>query len=193
VSFGAARLAPGSAGLVLFVAWAFCFAAPTPAQQQGEDEVPPPPVEDIEEPVIEDLPPGPEGDLIEEILSRGEAALESGQVYDPANRRDPFRSLVRVIEQVRQTGPRPEGLAGLLIDEVSITGIWQTQNGPVAQVQSSHDPRSFLLRPGDRVFDGEVLAVRYVRGEGGEVVFRQVVQDPDSPRPFREVVKRLKP
>jgi hypothetical protein len=191
VSPGASRVAPGAAALVLCVGWAVCFAAPAPAQQEGDD-VPPPPVEDIEEPVIEELPQGGLEE-IEEILSRGEQALESGDVYDPANRRDPFRSLVRVIEQAREVGPRPEGIEGLLIDETSITGIWETQSGPVAQVQSSHDPRSFLLRPGDRVFDGEVIAVRYVRGAGGEVVFRQVVQDPDSPRPFREVVKRLNP
>jgi hypothetical protein len=160
----------------------------------GEEEVPPPPVEDVEEPLIDELPVSEaEGDLIDDILSRSEEAFDTGVVYDPGDRRDPFRSLLRVAEPVREAGPRPEGLPGLLIDELSVTGLWETQSGPVAQVQSSDNPVSFLLRPGDQLFDGEVLSIRYVRGEGGEVVFRQVIQDPDAPRPFREVTKRLNP
>jgi hypothetical protein len=174
-----------------------CWSAALPAAAQppeSDDAVPPPPVEDIEEPVIEDLPISEaEGDLIEEILSRGEEALDSGQVYDPGDRRDPFRSLVRVTEAPPVSGPRSKDKDGLLIDELTITGIWQTRSGPVAQVQSSDNPVSFLLNEGDQLFDGEVLTIRYVRGEGGEVIFRQVVQDPDAPRPFREVTKRLKP
>ncbi|HUP21740.1 MAG TPA: hypothetical protein VNB06_02220 [Thermoanaerobaculia bacterium] len=176
---------------LLFLLFAF-LSAPVAAQQ--EDEVPPPPVEDIEEPVLEDLPMSDiETDLIDEILSRGEEALESGQVYDPADRRDPFRSLVRITMPPTATGPRSRDKDGLLIEELTVTGIWQTRGGPVAQVQSSDNPVSFLLNEGDQLFDGEVLAIRYVRGEGGEVVFRQVVQDPDAPRPFREVTKRLNP
>jgi hypothetical protein len=163
-------------------------------QPPGEDEVPPPPVEEIEEPILEDLPISEaEDDLIDEILDRGAEALESGEVYDPGDRRDPFRSLVRVTAPPIPTGPRSRDKDGLLIDELTITGIWQTRSGPVAQVQSSDNPVSFLLREGDQLFDGEVLRIRYVRGEGGEVVFRQVVQDPDAPRPFREVTKNLKP
>lgn len=182
-----------TAAFLLLLCW--LSALPAAAQPpEGDDTVPPPPVEDIEEPVIEDLPISEaEGDLIEEILSRGEEALDSGQVYDPGDRRDPFRSLVRVTEPPAVSGPRSKDKDGLLIDELTITGIWQTRTGPVAQVQSSDNPVSFLLNEGDQLFDGEVLTIRYVRGEGGEVVFRQVVQDPDAPRPFREVTKRLKP
>jgi hypothetical protein len=192
-----AGLTAAAAATLLLVLGGLVLPAGSAAAQpppSDDEQVPPPPVEDIEEPIIEELPVSEaEGDLIEEILTRGEEALESGQVYDPGDRRDPFRSLVRVTEVATPSGPRSKDKDGLLIDELVVTGIWQTRSGPVAQVQSSDNPVSFLLNEGDQLFDGEVLTIRYVRGEGGEVVFRQVVQDPDAPRPFREVTKRLKP
>lgn len=174
---------------VLWLASGLAFAQPP-----VEEDVPPPPVEDIEEPLLDEPPVSEaEGAMIDDLLSGGEEALDTGDVYDPGSRRDPFRSLLRVTEPKRDEGPRPEGVPGLLIDEVSVTGVWQTKSGPVAQVQSSDNPVSYLLKPGDQLFDGEVLSIRSTRGEGAEVVFRQVVQDPDAPRPFREVTKRLNP
>lgn len=182
------------AAWALSVVWLACGLVLAQPPSSTDAEVPPPPVEDIEEPLLDEPPVSEaEGAMIDDLLSGGEEALDTGEVYDPGSRRDPFRSLMRVTEPTRDAGPRPEGLPGLLIDEVSVTGIWQTQSGPVAQVQSSDNPVSYLLRPGDQVFDGEVLTIRLTRGEGGEVVFRQVVQDPDAPRPFREVTKRLNP
>lgn len=130
--------------------------------------------------------------VIENLLEEGEASIDTGFVYDPGGRRDPFRSLLRVADTVqRQTGPRPEGVPGLLISELVVTGVWMFPEGPVAQVQSSDEPISYLLRPGTRVFDGEVTSITFVRGEGGTVVFRQIVTDPTSPKPFREVVRRV--
>ena len=130
--------------------------------------------------------------VIENLLEEGEASIDTGFVYDPGGRRDPFRSLLRVADTVeRQTGPRPEGVPGLLISELVVTGVWMFPEGPVAQVQSSDEPISYLLRPGTRVFDGEVTSISFARGEGGTVVFRQIVTDPTSPKPFREVVRRV--
>lgn len=130
--------------------------------------------------------------VIESLLEEGEASIDTGFVYDPGGRRDPFRSLLRVADTVeRQTGPRPEGVPGLLISELVVTGVWMFPEGPVAQVQSSDEPISYLLRPGTRVFDGEVTSISFARGEGGTVVFRQIVTDPTSPKPFREVVRRV--
>lgn len=132
-------------------------------------------------------------DLIEDLLIEGEEVVEGGMAYEPGDRRDPFRSLLVVVDAPRRGGPRPEGIAGLLIEDLTITGVWVWEEGPVAQVEGASDPRSLLLRAGDRLFDGEVLSVSYSREEGAEVVFRQIVDDPTSPKPFREISRRLEP
>lgn len=103
-------------------------------------------------------------------------------VYDPAGRRDPFKSLL-VRERSRES--RPPGIAGLSVDEMELQGIWKTRSGWLAQVRGS-DNKSYLLRKGDVLFDGEVLDVK-----GNELDLRQNVNDPQSVKPFRDVVKRL--
>jgi Tfp pilus assembly protein PilP len=84
------------------------------------------------------------------------------------------------------TAPRPDGIPGLLIDEIQLTGIFRTGKGYVAQVRSG--TKSYLLRTGDQLFDGDVVAIAK-----DEVVFKQSIQDPASPKPFREVVMTLRP
>jgi len=111
-----------------------------------------------------------------------------GYGYDPADRRDPFRSLARTQPANQLRGPRPEGKPGLGIDELDVTGVFVLPEGPVAQVQTSARDRSYLLRAGDKLFDGEVVSVSLQ-----EVVFRQILDDPTALTPFREVVKRLNP
>jgi Tfp pilus assembly protein PilP len=135
--------------------------------EEGQDEVS---LEDIDELL--------EGE--EEILA-GE-----GYSYDPESRRDPFKSLLVSTELPELRGPRPEGIPGLLIDEVTVTGVFRTQAGYVAQVQSAANEKSFLLREGDELYDGDV-----VRISEDEIVFKQIVQDPTALKPFREVVKTL--
>jgi len=103
-------------------------------------------------------------------------------VYDPAGRRDPFKSLL-VRERSRES--RPPGIPGLSVDEMDLQGIWKTRSGWLAQVRGS-DNKSYLLRKGDVLFDGEVIDVR-----ANELTLRQNVNDPQSVKPFRDVVKRL--
>lgn len=86
---------------------------------------------------------------------------------------------------LRFAGPRPEGVAGLLIDETDLKAIHRTSRGFVAQVVS-RESKPYLLKDGDQLFDGDVV---YIRAK--EVVFKQVVADPSASRPFREVVKTL--
>lgn len=133
-----------------------------------------------EEAELEDIDQLLEGE--EEILA-GE-----GFSYDPAGRRDPFKSLLAASQVEDLRGPRPEGIPGLLIDEIVITGIFRTDAGYVAQVQSAESEKSFLLKQGDQLYDGDV-----VRIGGNEIVFKQIVQDPTALKPFREVVKTLNP
>lgn len=127
---------------------------------------------------------------IDEIL-RGEEAIfggEEGYSYDPAGRRDPFKSLLSVRERPAIRGPRPEGAPGLLIDEIELIGIMRTPAGWVAQVQAADKQKSYLLEEGDQLYDGEVLTIAR-----NEVVFKQMVQDPTALKPFRERVKALNP
>jgi Tfp pilus assembly protein PilP len=126
---------------------------------------------------------------IEDILEADEEVLEgSGYSYDPGGRRDPFKSLLAAQERTDNKGPRPPGIPGLLIDELTLTGIFKTEKGWVAQVQASNKDKSHLLRVGDQLFDGDV-----VRISTNEVVFKQIVSDPTALKPFREVAKRLNP
>jgi hypothetical protein len=124
---------------------------------------------------------------IDDIIDTEEEMLAGdGYTYEPGNRRDPFKSLLAARNQPRIRGPRPEGIPGLLIEETDLTGIFLTPAGPVAQIQSADSDKSYLLRVGDQLYDGDVLEIT-VR----EVVFKQIVDDPTALKPFREVVKRL--
>ncbi|HVT18614.1 MAG TPA: hypothetical protein VHQ90_20845 [Thermoanaerobaculia bacterium] len=124
---------------------------------------------------------------IEQILEGDEDVLAgNGFTYDPGNRRDPFKSLLAAQDRPEFRGPRPEGVPGLLIDEIDLKGIFRTAKGFVAQVNSANQKKSFLLKEGDQLYDGDV-----VRIGRNEVVFKQIVQDPTALKPFREVVKSL--
>jgi hypothetical protein len=91
-------------------------------------------------------------------------------------------------EKPELKGPRPEGIPGLLIDEIDLTGIFKTKRGYSAQVLASNKEKSYLLHEGDQLYDGDVLSITE-----NEVVFKQIVNDPTALKPFREVVKKLRP
>lgn len=124
--------------------------------------------------------------------SPGQAMLEADESamsgrsysYDPAGRRDPFRSLLSRPDN-RNLGQRPPGVAGISIDDVVVQGIWRTRGGFIAQVRAT-DNKSYLLRSGDLLYDGEVTRVAQ-----NEVTFRQNLNDPQSVKPFRDVTKQL--
>jgi len=164
--------------------WMLCAAAllslaAVGLAQTGEPPAEPPPTA----PTAEDTA------RIDEMLEEDEAVLQGiVSTYDPGSRRDPFRSLLAAAPRPELRGPRPEGIAGLLIDEIDVRGIFRTSKGFVAQVQAQNEKKSFLLRPGDQVYDGDVLSI-----DTNEVVFRQIVNDPTVIKPFREVVKKLRP
>ena len=126
---------------------------------------------------------------VDEILM-DDAAMMAGEgaYYDPGGRRAPFRSLLAARERLEFRGPRPEGIPGLLIDEIDITGICVTPEGPVAQVAAADQEKSYLLRIGDQLYDGDVISI-----SANEAVFKQIVDDPTALKPFREVSKKLNP
>lgn len=129
------------------------------------------------------------GAKIDEILEGEEAVLQGlAYSYDPGNRRDPFKSLELGSNRPEIKGPLPEGIAGLLIDEIDLTGIFKTSRGFIAQVVAPNKNKSYLVREGDQLYDGDV-----VRISQNEVVFKQIVNDPTVLKPYREVVKKLSP
>jgi type IV pilus assembly protein PilP len=124
---------------------------------------------------------------IEEIL-RGDQEVMQGDLfsYDPAGRRDPFRSLLETLEpqeEVREE--RPPGLPGALIEELRLQGIIQTEGGIIAFVQG-REGISYIIRPGTKLYNGEVKEILPNR-----VVFQQQVNDPKQLKPYTEVVREL--
>lgn len=108
--------------------------------------------------------------------------------YEPASRRDPFVSLVNrgTDSQPAARAARPEGLPGLLVDEVVVRGIVQTANGWMAMV-SGPAGRTFTVRAGDRLMDGSIRTI-----SAQAVVMVQEVSDPLSLEKQREVRKSLR-
>lgn len=133
---------------------------------------------------------GDEPDTNVDDLLRDESAMLAGEgyFYDPGDRRDPFKSLMEARDRPLIRGPRPEGIPGLLIDEIDITGVFVTGEGPIIQVLSSDREQSYLLRVGDQLYDGDVISI-----SGNEAIFKQIVDDPTALKPFRDVVKKLNP
>ncbi len=174
--------------LVALAAWA------ARAQAQGQQQPPPKPEEKPQQGQQQgqgEEATSPESELgnIDEILEGEEEVLSGGTFsYDPGNRRDPFKSLLAAPDRPEFRGPRPEGIPGLLIDEIDLTGIFRTSKGFVAQVVAANQKKSYLLKEGDQLYDGDVVSI-----SRNEVVFKQIVQDPTALKPFREVVKSLSP
>ena len=138
------------------------------ATEEGETEAQDPPV---------DVEPIPEGIEITE---------GSGFQYDSRGRRDPFVSLALGVN-VLPPEVRPPGLAGMLIQEVSLRGIVKTQDGYIAMIQGT-DNKSYFAREGERLYDGNIQTI-----DDERVVFRQEINDPLRIEKFQQVEKSLYP
>jgi Tfp pilus assembly protein PilP len=109
--------------------------------------------------------------------------------YEAEDRRDPFLSLVNRGTDARPGASpttRPEGLAGMLVEEVAVRGIVQSRGGWVAMIASPAG-RTYTIRPGDRLMDGSVRSIT-----AQAVVLMQEVNDPLSLEKQREVRKFLR-
>ena len=127
---------------------------------------------------------------VDTILRQQEDLLSGRQFsYDPGGRRDPFRSLLEEAA-IRKHGPRPRGVAGMMVGELTLSGIVRDSSGGNIAVVTGSDGKGYFLRVGDEVYDGTVLSVD---PSAGTVTFRQQVDDPRLIKPYRDVVKRLVP
>jgi type IV pilus assembly protein PilP len=110
-------------------------------------------------------------------------------VYSTDGRRDPFVSLLSRGTDGKgavTNKTRPEGVGGILVDEVIVHGIVQVRGGWVAMI-GSPSGRTYSIRPGDRLLDGNVRTIN-----AQAVVLMQDVNDPLSLEKQREVRKFLR-
>jgi Tfp pilus assembly protein PilP len=110
--------------------------------------------------------------------------------YRPDNRRDPFLDLTNRGTDSRASEPRgqrPEGLAGITVDEVVVRGIVQSRGGFMAMI-GAPSGRTYTVRAGDRLMDGSIRTIT-----AQSVVLMQEINDPLSLAKQREVRKRLRP
>ena len=121
-------------------------------------------------------------------LHERQERLRTGKpfAYSSDGRRDPFRSLYATMDEVK--GPRPKGVAGLLVTELDLTGIVKDPNGGDVALVIGSDTKGYFLRVGDVVYDGTLIGI----DSGiGTVTFRQKINDPRRIKPYQDIVKTL--
>ena len=109
--------------------------------------------------------------------------------YLPDGRRDPFINLINRGTDARGAAPagsRPEGIGGVAVEEVVVRGILQSRGGWVAMI-ASPTGRTYTIKPGDRLLDGNVRTIN-----AQAVILMQEVNDPLSLEKQREVRKFLR-
>jgi hypothetical protein len=121
--------------------------------------------------------------------AQGQGTSGAGYSYDPAGRRDPFVSLTaRGGELPPGAGARPAGVAGLLVNEITVKGVLKSPKGGFIALVQAPDGRTYIVHAGDKVMDGTVKAITT-----DAVVFSQDVNDPLSLVKQREVRKSIRP
>lgn len=105
--------------------------------------------------------------------------------YQPDGRRDPFLNLIGMGTD-RGTTVAGEGLAGIMVGDVSVRGVIESKGTLLALIQGP-DNRAYVVHAGDKLQDG---TVRTVTTEG--IVVIQEVNDPLSLVKSREIHKRLR-
>ena len=117
------------------------------------------------------------------------AASGAGYSYDPAGRRDPFISLLgRGAEGPAPGTARPQGLPGLMINELTPKGVLKTAKGDFVALLQAPDNKTYIAHAGDKLLDGAIKTIT-----AAEVVFTQDVNDPLSLVKQREVRKAIRP
>jgi hypothetical protein len=113
----------------------------------------------------------------------------AGYTYDPAGRRDPLITHHGPGgETPAPGGARPQGLPGLLINEMTLKGVMRTPKGDFVALLQAPDSKSYIGHAGEKVLDGAIKTIT-----AGEVVFTQDVNDPLSLVKQREVRKAIRP
>jgi Tfp pilus assembly protein PilP len=106
-------------------------------------------------------------------------------VYAVEGRRDPFQNQLGTGTDPRATG-RGEGVAGLVLGDISVRGIMQSRGTLIAMIQGP-DNKSYVIHVGDKLADG---VVKSVTPQG--LVVLQDINDPLATQKQREVRKLLR-
>lgn len=161
--------------IVVLLLFTSCLIMMAQEQEEGETTT----QEDVEA----------KAEVVEQIKKEQEE-VDAGDYfsYNPEGRRDPF---VSIIEEFwyKKKGPRPKGIAGMLISEIDLVGIAKDPAGDIAFFHGS-DNKGYFLRAGDEVYDGKLLKIDK---KSGTATFRQQMDDPRLIKPYRDVIKRLRP
>ncbi len=114
------------------------------------------------------------------------------QIFNSHGKRDPFIDLTQALREeqpVFYTPPalsqRPPGLPGLLVTEVTVTGLAVGEESKIAILRGVDD-FTYLAREGSKLFDGHVSEI-----SRDTVVFIQKVFDPRGGEETKKTVKRL--
>lgn len=127
----------------------------------------------------------PSKDSLAKVVESETGCQPNTYCYQPGTRRDPFVSLMVNVGPSEAKGPRPQGLPGMLVQELALKGIVKDRTGFVAMLLAP-DGKSYFARVGQRCYDGVITAM-----DQATVTFRQDVQDPLSPVKTRDVKKSL--
>ena len=101
-------------------------------------------------------------------------------------RRDPFESLIGRDKTGTNTGqPLPPGKAGLQVSTLRLDGVVKAPNGMIAVVSNPHS-RTYVLREGDQLYDGQVEKIAM---DG--VSFHEMGKDAFGKPVERQVNKRI--
>jgi len=115
----------------------------------------------------------------------GNAAQPAAKPDAVAGKRDPFSPLVN--DKKASGPPLPPGKVGLVIATVHVDGTVKAASGMLAVV-TNPDQRTYFLREGDRLYDGDVEKI----GLDG-VTFKENSKDAFGKPVERLVTKRIYP
>ncbi|MEN8223271.1 MAG: pilus assembly protein PilP [Acidobacteriota bacterium] len=113
-------------------------------------------------------------------------SLQGEFVYNPMGRRDPFWDLLKR-NSSKLKKKRKAGLAGLDIDQLELEGIIKKKGRFIALLKGP-DSRPYLVKEGDSVYDGEIIAI------GSHMVkFKKILTIALGGTKERTIIKRLNP
>jgi len=106
--------------------------------------------------------------------------------YNPEGRRDPFWNLLQG-KSVKENREAIEGIAGLMIDELELEGIVSAK-GVFKALLKGPDTRPYMVGIGDKVYDGEVVAM-----DRNSVSFKKSLTVALGGQKDRIIIKTLNP
>jgi len=111
-----------------------------------------------------------------------------GRAAASSERRDPFVSVIQPEKQGPQTTVLscPAGVRGIIIGQTELNGIVKTPTGLIAVVTTSASGRTYFLREGNTLCNGQVKSI-----SGDSVIFEENMIDAMGKTGKREVIRKI--